>query len=191
MDDFTFFFRKYQTDKPKYGDFYTRYFSNLNPAILLEIGVLKGGSIRAWRDIFQDTRVTGIDIDPKCKEGNEDLEILIGDQTDTKFLNWVLANVGIPDIIIDDGGHSRSHQILSFRYLFPRMKSGGIYVIEDLETCMLEDYDDYPESTIKVISDLIIPSNFDGTKGKKVGFKFDYAYSSITFEYNICMVVKR
>ena len=36
------------------------------------------------------------------------------------------------DIIIDDGSHASYHQQLSFKTLFPTLKSGGIYSIEDL-----------------------------------------------------------
>jgi hypothetical protein len=36
------------------------------------------------------------------------------------------------DIIIDDGSHASPHQQLAFKYLFPKLGAGGVYVIEDL-----------------------------------------------------------
>ena len=36
------------------------------------------------------------------------------------------------DIIIDDASHRSKDQITSFKYLFPYVNSGGLYVIEDL-----------------------------------------------------------
>ena len=36
------------------------------------------------------------------------------------------------DVIIDDASHASPHQQLAFRHLFPRLRSGGLYIIEDL-----------------------------------------------------------
>jgi hypothetical protein len=44
------------------------------------------------------------------------------------------------DIIIDDGSHVNGHVIDTFKFLFPRLKDGGIYVIEDTQTSYWEDY---------------------------------------------------
>ena len=38
------------------------------------------------------------------------------------------------DFIIDDASHFWSHQKLAFRHLFGSIKSGGIYIVEDLCT---------------------------------------------------------
>ena len=194
MEDLSWIFKQYSdlTDKLQYVDFYSRHFSELDPKILLEIGVLKGGSLRIWKTVFPDARIAGIDSNEASKLDNDDLEILIGDQKDPVFLEWLLSHVGIPDIIIDDGGHCRSQQIFSFEHLFPHMKSGGVYVIEDLEACLLESYNDYPVTTLDYMRSLVMPTDFDGnTTGRKVGDRFTYHYSSITFEPNICMITKR
>ena len=36
------------------------------------------------------------------------------------------------DIIVDDASHASHHQQFGFLELFPRLKSGGLYIIEDL-----------------------------------------------------------
>ena len=36
------------------------------------------------------------------------------------------------DIIIDDGSHDPKDQIKSFESLFPSLKCGGVYVVEDI-----------------------------------------------------------
>lgn len=185
-------FAKYPTDKPKYADFYQRYFEGLNPSILLEIGVLKGGSHRAWKELFPNTRVVGIDIDPLIEEVNKDLEIYTGDQTDQDFLNHVIDTIGHPDIIIDDGGHSRKQQVLSLTYLWPFLISGGLYIIEDLETSFLDHYNDYPHSGFEQVRNCLFPIEWTGQlTGLKVGDPLTYIYSSITFEPNICIIRKK
>jgi hypothetical protein len=42
--------------------------------------------------------------------------------------------MGPPDIILDDGSLIAAHQTASFRTLFPLLKDGGLYIIEDLHT---------------------------------------------------------
>jgi SAM-dependent methyltransferase len=103
---------------------------------ILEIGVQNGGSLQMWRRYFGEKAVIfGIDIDPRCKEFEEDgCQIRIGDQSDHFFLRSVIAEMGGIDIVIDDGSHIASHQLASFRFLFPLLTHEGIYICEDLHT---------------------------------------------------------
>ena len=191
MKDLLEIFSRYPTDKPKYADFYRRHFAGLNPELLLEIGVLKGGSHHAWKEIFPAARVVGIDIEQLIKDAFPDLEIYIGDQTDLVFLDTVINEIGYPDIIIDDGGHSRKQQIVSFIHLYPKMKIGGLYIIEDLETSFLEAYNDSELSSMDFIRNCVLPTDWDGNvKGRKPGDVFQYIYSQIVFERNVCLIKK-
>jgi cephalosporin hydroxylase len=110
---------------------------------ILEIGVQNGGSLQMWRRFFGPNAVIfGIDIDPKCKQFEEDgCQIRIGDQSDPKFLASVVAEMGGVDIVIDDGSHIASHQVASFRALFPVLQMGGIYICEDLHTSYWNDWE--------------------------------------------------
>jgi hypothetical protein len=51
-----------------------------------------------------------------------------------------MSNIQLFDIIIDDGGHTMNQQKTSFMTLLPLVRSGGLYVIEDLETSSLESH---------------------------------------------------
>ncbi len=178
------------SDKSKYADFYGRHFNGLRPQLIMEIGVLEGGSLRAWSKIFPDARVVGIDIEKDLKKRYPDLEIRIGDQKDSAFLDEVLGEIGIPDIIIDDGGHCRSQQVTSFNHLFPRLNSGGLYIIEDIETSYLADFNDQELSAIELIKALIVPLNYTCPEEEPPGRIFHYAAQSITFEPNVCLIKK-
>jgi len=119
-----------------YLDIYEKYFSQIrnNPIKLLEIGINAGASLRTWKEYFKYGEVFGIDIDPNCKNHKENrINIKIGNQDDVNFLSNCFREVDEFDIIIDDGSHINKHMITSFDYLFNnRLKSKGIYIIEDL-----------------------------------------------------------
>jgi hypothetical protein len=44
------------------------------------------------------------------------------------------------DIIIDDGSHVQSHVRETFSIMFPKLKNGGLYLVEDLHTAYWEGY---------------------------------------------------
>jgi hypothetical protein len=94
---------------------------------LLEIGVLGGASLRMWQAYFPMARIRGLDIDPNAALPG--LDVTIGSQGDPKVLEQLLS----PDLdcVIDDGSHINELTIASFEYLFPRLRSGAIYIIED------------------------------------------------------------
>jgi len=102
---------------------------------LLEIGVMQGRSLVAWRDYFPNANILGIDIKDYCKRYEDDrIKIEIGDQKDKSFLTDLEKKYGPFEVIIDDGSHFWEDVVISFKILFPLLKQGGIYVIEDLHT---------------------------------------------------------
>ena len=102
----------------------------------LEIGIFKGGSIELWRKYFgEKAHISGLDIDPACADCvDKPNRAFIGSQADRGFLKNVIDEIGAPDIILDDGSHVANHQRISLETLFPLLKTGGLYVIEDLHT---------------------------------------------------------
>ena len=121
-----------------YFDIYERHFNRFRDKeiVILEIGVSQGGSLLMWKEYFGDkAKIYGIDIDPKCKEVEEkNIEVLIGSQSDRKFLKQVVKEIPKIDILIDDGGHGMKQQIVSFEELFNHVKVDGVYLCEDLHT---------------------------------------------------------
>lgn len=73
----------------------------------------------------------------------------MGDQADVGFLQRFAADTtadGLFDLVIDDGGHSMEQQIVSLERLWPAVKPGGLYVIEDLQTSYWVDYGGDPST---------------------------------------------
>jgi predicted O-methyltransferase YrrM len=118
---------------------------------MLEIGVDRGGSLQMWRQYLPDATIVGLDINPKITQYDDaarDIHVRVGDQTDTAFLSSVLEEFGTFDTVLDDGGHTPHQMITSFQYLFPRLKPGGVYIVEDVCANYWTPYRDQPESFI-------------------------------------------
>ena len=69
------------------------------------------------------------------KQGKLDgFNVMVGDQGDNKTLDdWVEKSGGNFDVIIDDGGHHNCQIMASFIKLWPTIKPGGLYFIEDIQ----------------------------------------------------------
>ncbi|NNV54318.1 class I SAM-dependent methyltransferase [Limnovirga soli] len=109
---------------------------------VLEIGVSQGGSIELWKRYFGDKlHLYGVDINPRCKELEEDgVKIFIGEQEDKNFLSELKSSIPKLDILIDDGGHTMIQQIVTFEEMYEHVKEDGIYLCEDTHTSYMYAY---------------------------------------------------
>lgn len=130
------------------------------PVRMLEIGVQNGGSMELWAGALPPgSQVIGIDIDPGCAALTlpANARVLIGDATDETFLQSALQSDTF-DLIVDDGSH-RSRDILrSFELLFPRLRAGGRYFIEDLHASYWSEFGGgfrAPDAAIEFLKSLI------------------------------------
>jgi len=121
-----------------YFEIYDRHFSKYRgtDVHVVEFGVSDGGSLQMWKNYFgPKAKIYGIDINPHCKQLEEEqIEILIGDQEDRRFLRSLIKSIPHIDILIDDGGHSMKQQINTYEELFPHIDKNGIYLCEDIHT---------------------------------------------------------
>ena len=132
-----------------YFPIYHRYFDALRirPVVFLEIGVYKGGSLQMWKEYFPaGSRIIGVDRNPDCRK-HEDCgaEVFIGDAAEPSFWRDVLPHVGPLDIVIDDGGHTSLQQINAFEAIYPQVRDGGIYLVEDTHCSFWPSYIDTPD----------------------------------------------
>ena len=113
---------------------------------ILELGVLKGGSVNLWHDYFPKGKIVGIDLElPQNFQDKDRIRLFKGSQADINFLSDV-AQKNAPegfDIIIDDASHIGELTKIGFWHLFENhLKQGGLYVIEDWGTGYFEDWPD-------------------------------------------------
>lgn len=144
--------RIYKSDK--WGrHYYTKHYQShfkrykFKRVTLFEIGVggyhypnAGGNSLRMWKRYFPFGRIFSLDIYDKSFVQENRIKIFQGSQVDEDILNNIISQIGEPDIIIDDGSHINEHVIKTFQILFSKLKSGGIYVIEDTQTAYWPDY---------------------------------------------------
>ena len=135
---------KYGTDKSSKVHNYTKHYENHfesvreQPIRILEIGVQTGASLRMWKEYFPNAQIYGLDY-YDCEPLEEDrIKIFRGAQADLKALEEV-GKSGQFNIVIDDGSHKNMDVMNCFNYFFPRLATGGIYVIEDLSVCYWGD----------------------------------------------------
>ena len=121
-----------------YFDVYHRHFARFRgePITMIEIGIFNGGSLKMWKDYFgPKSTIVGVDINPECKKFEEPgIEVVIGDQSDRKFLKTLAEKYPKFAVLVDDGGHRMEQQIGTFEELYFFIRDDGVYLCEDTHT---------------------------------------------------------
>ena len=119
-----------------YFDVYHQHFNRFRgrEVHVLEIGIYSGGSLGMWKDYFgPECHVYGVDREESCKRYEDDsVKVFIGDQADRAFWRRVREQVPTLDIVIDDGGHEPTQQIVTLEELLPHLQPGGVFLCEDV-----------------------------------------------------------
>lgn len=121
---------------------YPRYLDPIRnqPITILEIGIHRGGFLRALRDYCPRATIIGLDYDlamwnDEIKENgpnNDRIIVYQGDQADTAKLKDIAKLHGPFHFIIDDACHRFQPQLTSLETLWPHLQGGGYYFIEDV-----------------------------------------------------------
>lgn len=149
-------FEKYGSDKAwhKYHHFYGSLFTTGTTKLIFEIGLgtnntdvvsnmgaagQPGASLRAFRDFFPRAHLFGADIDARILFNEDRINTFHVDQTDEKSMESLVK--GLPDgmdLIIDDGLHSPLANLPTLRHCLPKIRQGGLVVIEDIQANTLD-----------------------------------------------------
>jgi Methyltransferase domain len=201
-----------QTDKSSayhnYTEIYARYFSSLRekPIKFLEIGIARGNSVMLWEKYFPNAQLHFIDIalDHVQYISERSHYYSVNQESSEELRQFIGKTGGDFDIIIDDGGHTMRQQIISFQELFPHIKSGGMYVIEDLHTSYKRSYlNGHRKTTIEYLKTLIDELNFVGAHTFRASHRnidpsaaqqlnlFRESIESIHFYDSVAIITKR
>lgn len=126
-------------------DFFLRSQRNENLRFC-EIGLLRGRmrkplltdtnpiapSLRMWRKYLPNAKLVGFDIRKFAQPKDSRCTIIQGDQSSREDLQKIVDKYSEYDVILDDALHASPHQQITLSFLFPYVKSGGIFFIEDL-----------------------------------------------------------
>tara|TARA_R110002153_G_scaffold177685_1_gene330883 strand:- start:123 stop:701 length:579 start_codon:yes stop_codon:yes gene_type:complete len=162
----------YNTDKYNLGymeNFYDNEFSKIQDTCenFLEIGCWQGESIKLWQDYFTDkTNIIGIDINDFPSSG---ITKIIDDGYSEKIVNKFDDNFF--DVVLDDGPHTYQSFLDVMLKYFPKIKPGGILIIEDiirpwLNMGVTEEQQSYLKTYAKEIGYTLI-EEYDMTKKQK------------------------
>jgi hypothetical protein len=132
-----------------YTPHYEQHFAEIryDPVRVLEIGIggysheAQGGeSLYMWQRFFPRGLICGMDLYAKPGVTGPRIRTIQGDQSDPDFLRDLGEREGPFDVIVDDGSHVNEHVLTSYKALFPYVRPGGYYVIEDLHTAYWPEF---------------------------------------------------
>jgi cephalosporin hydroxylase len=125
----------------KYAELLTRdRFSNI-----FEVGILRGGSTVFFGELVRPDRLVAIDLSKKPaaqleeyirgSHKTETIRTFYGvDQADRNRLAEIYRTEfhdADLDLVVDDASHYLAESRATFNYLFPKLREGGLYIIED------------------------------------------------------------
>lgn len=211
---------KHGTDKAWHHHYCDRYEAAIghlrdHQITLLELGIggdddpsAGGQSLRMWADYFPGGDIIGLDLYAKTLELPSNVTVYKGSQSDPAVLQQIHDNHGDFDVIVDDASHVSSLTIDSFELLWPRLKPGGYYIVEDTHGSYHSWFygasEAHPNPDAKMrqttmmqfLRRLADEANFDPSQDND-GTLFPreywlgYAVDSVTFSYNLCVIRKR
>ena len=111
---------------------------SVNPVITSNMcgkpgGYSPGSSLKGWKEYFPNSNIYGCDIDRDILISEERISTFHLDQTNFESIQRSIVDVDREyDIIIDDGYHHFPTNWAVLKQIYPKLKKGGIYVIEDI-----------------------------------------------------------
>lgn len=101
---------------------------------LVEIGIDQGGSLMMWAEAMPKANILGVDLQLRgdCKRNCARYGGRIRFSLGNAYMLESLVHFPQADIVIDDGPHTLDSQLFAVHHFLPKVKPGGILVIEDI-----------------------------------------------------------
>ncbi len=146
---------------------YEQLASGFSPRSILELGIFQGGSYVFLDKLFKPRRISAVEIRSQPVEAlwhyvsrNENRFVHFGtSQQDGEVLKQIVLGelADELDLVVDDASHTYEETKTSFEFLFPLLRPGGVYVIEDWSWAHHPNYQspDAPFSNRNALSNLL------------------------------------
>lgn len=176
-----------------YSGIYEKIFQKNRKKIkkIIEIGSLEGGSTAAFHFYFFNATINCLDINfDRHKIVSKRITKNYVDQSSEEQLKSFIdkrLNKNDLDIVIDDGSHKENDILITFKNLFPKIKKGGWYVIEDLSKSWHKD-------VLKALNNkknTILPIEVNNKIGKIFFKKSEKSWSKNNKEIYVYFIQKR
>ncbi len=103
--------------------------------LVMEVGVADGSCLLAWREVFPNATIVGMDIHHSDKAHGERIEFHLGDQRVQRDCQNAASGRHDSDrqfdLIVDDGTHLLEDTLRTLLFLWPYVRPGGLYVVEE------------------------------------------------------------
>jgi hypothetical protein len=158
-----------------YAEAYSRhlrpYVANRRRITLAEFGILQGGGLAIWCDLFRTGRILGLDIDlghinrnmgalrergafrhnaPELYEYDQFLD-------NERYIGEILGSDKI-DVCIDDGFHSVESILTTMKSVYPHLAERFVYFIEDNDAVHRDIRNAFPELTVETCGEMTVVS---------------------------------
>jgi len=131
---------------PRVVERYVELLAGLQPHTVVEVGIFEGASTALLHQLARPSRLIAFEYNREPLNAKLDafiaehdrsgaMSVHYGvDQSDTKRLSSILSvelGGAALDLVIDDASHLLEPSRATFEELFPRLRPGGLYVLED------------------------------------------------------------
>ena len=146
---------------------YEQLAAGFSPRSILELGIFQGGSYVLLDKLFKPRRMSAVEISPQpvepllryiaAMEGR--FVHFSTSQCDREILGQIVRDelADELDLVVDDASHTYEQTKAAFEFLFPLLRPGGAYVIEDWSWAHAPRYQspDAPLAKRRALSNLL------------------------------------
>src|SRR5690606_35309381 len=98
---------------------------------VLELGVLRGESLRIWHDWYPTAEIHGVDVAPQAIPQLDRVTVHKMDGYTPDAIAWG-ESVGPFDVIVDDGPHTVESQVFTAANWSRLLAAAGTLIVEDV-----------------------------------------------------------
>jgi cephalosporin hydroxylase len=172
---------KFATDKWTHGYLptYLRIAAELGPAArVCEIGVQHGHGLDMFQALFPVGLVAGVDANPGSRWPDGTVKV-VASQDDPVLFARLTGYSPEWDLFVDDASHDGNLTVATLRLLWPLLRPGGIYVIEDWMVGLPHIWPEYGDSMLLTAQGLLTLLTRDGD------------VEDITYRYGLAVLRKK